>query len=236
MGDPERRERPRLVVFDAFGTLFDPSATTRGLERAFPGRGAALSARWRDLQLQLTWQRALMGAYRDFDAVTADALGAALAEAGLPLPAAEAERLAASLYADLPPYDDAVDALNSLSSLGLALAILSNGTPGQLARLAATAGLPKRMALLSADAVRTYKPDPRVYALVEERQGIPPARTLFVSSNAWDVAGAGHFGFSCVWLNRTGAPFLGAGRPPAVRASALGELVRRLGEQESAGG
>ena len=28
----------------------------------------------------------------------------------------------------------------------------------------------------------------------------------FQSSNRWDIAGAKAFGFTCVWINRTGAP------------------------------
>ena len=35
------------VVFDAYGTLFDPAALAEPLEVAFPGRGAALAAAWR---------------------------------------------------------------------------------------------------------------------------------------------------------------------------------------------
>ncbi len=235
MIDPSAPTRPEVVVFDAFGTLFDPRATTAGLEAAFPGRGAAIAARWRDLQLQLTWQRALMGAYRDFEAVTSDALRSALEEAGIAAAYGEVRRLA-SLYAGLPAYADTLPALHALRALGLRLAIVSNGTPGQLARLATGAGLPEGIVLLSADAARTYKPDPRVYRLVEARTDAPPGRTLFVSSNAWDVAGARHFGFACVWLNRSGVPFLGAGPPPERTVGGLGDLVASLERSLPAGG
>jgi 2-haloacid dehalogenase len=60
--------------------------------------------------------------------------------------------------------------------------------------------------VISVDAVRTYKPSPEVYALGPKVIGIPAAELLFVSSNAWDVAGAKAFGYRVAWCNRAGAP------------------------------
>ncbi len=39
-----------------------------------------------------------------------------------------------------------------------------------------------------------------------EALGLPAAEILFVSSNAWDVAGAKAFGYQVAWCNRVGAP------------------------------
>ena len=51
-----------------------------------------------------------------------------------------------------------------------------------------------------------FKPDPRVYRLVEARCGVKPDKVCFLSSNCWDAHGAAHFGFATVWVNRAGAP------------------------------
>ena len=45
-----------------------------------------------------------------------------------------------------------------------------------------------------------------MYALGPKQLGIPASELLFVSSNAWDVAGATAFGYRVAWCNRTGAP------------------------------
>ena len=68
-----------LYVFDAYGTLFDVhSAVAR--HRALVGPEAdRLSDIWRTKQLEYTWTRSLMGAYRDFMALTEDALDFAAA-------------------------------------------------------------------------------------------------------------------------------------------------------------
>jgi 2-haloacid dehalogenase len=71
------------VVFDAYGTLFDPQALSVPLEQAFPGRGAELAAAWRATQLRHTWLRSLMGDWLDFDGITRQALSQVLAAEGI---------------------------------------------------------------------------------------------------------------------------------------------------------
>ena len=61
-------------------------------------------------------------------------------------------------------------------------------------------------AVLSVDAIRIYKPQPAVYAMVTDRFSVAPADVAFVSSNRWDVMGATAFGFRCVWVNRANLP------------------------------
>ena len=87
------------------------------------------------------------------------------------------------------------------------LAILSNGNPEMLEPMVAASSLADRFeAVLSVDAAKVFKPDPKVYRLVEARCGVKPDKVCFLSSNCWDAHGAAHFGFSTVWVNRTGAP------------------------------
>ena len=59
----------RGYVFDAYGTLFDVHSVVEA-GRAVTRDPAALSAMWRQKQLEYTWLRALMGRYEDFGAVT----------------------------------------------------------------------------------------------------------------------------------------------------------------------
>ena len=117
---PGSSVRARLgpVVFDAYGTLFDPAALAEPLERRFPGRGRELALAWRGTQLRHTWLRSLMGTWADFDAVTRDALMQTLMAAGL---AAEHDGLTAdggglvsdllAAYRTLRPYPDVAEAL-----------------------------------------------------------------------------------------------------------------------------
>ena len=60
--------------------------------------------------------------------------------------------------------------------------------------------------VFSVETVRRFKTDQSVYEMVTNAWRIYPQNVSFQSSNRWDVAGAQHFGFRTVWLNRTDQP------------------------------
>src|SRR5207244_5593609 len=137
--------------------------------------------------------RALMGRYEDFWTVTEDALHWALARLGITA-GADATRRLMDAYLSLACFPEVAETLESLR--GRPRAILSNGAPKMLAAAVASSGLtPHLEHVLSVDAVKTYKPAPKVYALAPDALGIAAQDLLFVSSNAWDVAGPKSFGY-----------------------------------------
>lgn len=218
----------KVVALDAVGTMFDVGGVAAECESVFPGHGEALAVLWRERQLRYAWLRALMGSYLDFDRVTQDALVASCLTLGLD-PHGDSARELAGAFERLPLYPDVRGALQALFRSGLRPVVLSNATPALLQALVRRHGLEGMgMELLSADAVRTYKPDPRVYRLVTERFRVAPGEVVFVSSNAWDVAGALSFGFRCAWINRQGAPYEVLGSPPEWTVASMEELVARI--------
>jgi len=224
----------RAVVFDAYGTLFDVGAAARraagepGRERLAAAEGE-LSRIWREKQIGYSWWRAVTGEHASFWQVTQDALDVALDATGL----AEAPGLRETLlglYRELDAYPDAAEAVAALRRAGLRTAILSNGSPDMLAAALEAAGMDGAFeAVISVEEVRSFKPDARVYALAERHLGVPPAETLFVSSNGWDVAAAAGFGFETVWVNRAGAPRERLPHAPAHVAPGLSALPRLAG-------
>jgi 2-haloacid dehalogenase len=211
----------RGYVFDAYGTLFDVHSVAEAC-RAVTADPATLSATWRQKQLEYTWLRALMGRYEDFWAVTEAALRWALRR--LEIRAGEGQvRALMEAYLSLACFPAVKEALARLAPRPRA--ILSNGSPGMLEAAVATSGLaPYLEHVISVDAVRTYKPAPAVYALGPRALGIPAGDLLFVSSNAWDVAGARAFGYQVAWCNRTGAPEEELGLPAHHVVSRLDQL------------
>jgi 2-haloacid dehalogenase len=205
MGAP----RFQAVVFDAYGTLLDVDAAARRHHAALGGQEAALSQLWRRKQLEYSWLRSLMDRHADFLQVTGEALDWALEELGI---GGDPERRAAlradlvAAYRSLEAYPEVVGVLGAVRRVGLATAILSNGTPDMLAEAVGSAGIGTLLdALLSAEAVGTFKPHPSVYDLATRRFGCAPTSIAFVSANGWDVAGAAAFGFHAIWVNRRGA-------------------------------
>lgn len=212
------------VFFDMYGTLCDTSSVTRTLREEL-GVADALVADvdvlWREKQLQYSYQRALMDDYRPFWEITAEALDYALALYDLDPDEATRERIL-DAYAHLTPYSGAIETLESLSGDDHTVAVLSNGNPEMLAALAENAELaPHLDAIVSADGVETFKPAPIVYehAAAEFDRSIEDC--WLVSSNAWDVAGAGSAGMNTAWVNRSLDPRERIGPESAVEASDL---------------
>lgn len=220
----------RALVFDVFGTLFDVKALAVRLEAFFPGQGEVLGHLWRAKQLEYTWLLALMDRYEDFQVVTLRALRYAARAHGLLLqPEVEAALLSA--YRELPTFPQVPQVLEAFGRR-VPLYVLSNGTEEMLHAPLAHAHLQGFFrGVFSAETARTYKPSPRVYALVTQGLGLTPEAVGFVSSNAWDVAGASAFGFRAFWVNRGGLPFEALEPGPTLEALDLDQLLAPLEAQ-----
>ena len=193
----------RGYVFDAYGTLFDVHSVVEA-GRAVTADPLALSVLWRQKQLEYTWLRSLMGRYEDFWMVTEAALRHSVKRLGLAASDADLARLM-NAYDTLACFPEVPDALTRLA--GRPRAILSNGAPRMLAAAVSSSRLDRLIEhVISVDRVKIYKPAPAVYALGPSTLGVPAEELLFVSSNAWDVAGAKAFGYRVAWCNRVGAP------------------------------
>ncbi len=212
-------------VFDAYGTVFDVhSAVRRHADKAGPD-GRALSELWRAKQLEYSWVSSLMGTYRDFRALTEDALDFALARYPSVDPALRTDLMDA--YWHLDCYEEVPPALKNLKDRGARLAILSNGSPAMLESAVKSAALDVLLDdVISADAAQRYKTAPQVYELVTLQWRIYPDAVSFQSSNRWDVTGAVRFGMRGVWINRTGQPDEYRQFPPALILPSLHLLDR----------
>ena len=192
-------------AFDAYGTLFDVFSVTALCEELFPGNGDALAQRWRAKQLQYSLLRSLMGRHRDFWLVTEDALVYAARSLELDLTAARRARLM-DAYLTLEAFPDVRPGLEALRDRGVRLAILSNGEPRMLEAAARSAGIDTLLdTIISVEEVKIFKVSPRVYNLGLERLGVGRSALGFVSSNAWDIAGAASAGLTTFWIQRSAA-------------------------------
>lgn len=198
---PDSRIAVRACVFDAYGTLFDFASAAAGCADVLGERHAALSAMWRDKQLQYTWLRSLQGLHADFWHVTGDALDYCLETLRLDEPALRARLM--DLYRTLSCFPEVPDTLRHLKDAGYVTAILSNGTPSMLADAVAASRLgPLIDHVISVEEAGVFKTDPRVYQLALDRLDVTADQISFQSSNAWDAHAASAFGMRVVWCNR----------------------------------
>ncbi len=185
-------------------------------------------AAWRRRQFEYTWLRTAGGQYKDFWSCTEDGLRFAADELELNLHGSQRRRLMAA-YLDLKPWPDVLPGLRRLKRSGYQLALLSNFTPNMLQTSVDKARASALFdALLSTDAVRTFKPDPAAYRLGETSLSLHRDEVLFVAFAGWDAAGAKWFGYPTFWLNRTHAPAEHLDAPIDGTGSTFAELVNYI--------
>ena len=179
-----RRLGPELnssttLVFDVLGTLLDEdgalaaaaAAACADRSDADPG---AVARDWADREF------ALMAAVRDkrvafetIDVLRRRALAASLTAFSITLATADLDRLARAGHR-LTPFPDTVAAFERLAQ-GRAMVALTNANQAMAFDMSRHAGL-RWHALLSAETVHTYKPDPRMYAYAIERLELDPGQ------------------------------------------------------------
>ena len=197
---------PRAVLFDAYGTLFDVYSVALLAEQLFRGHGEQLSVLWRDKQIEYTRLTSMSGRYRPFWELTRAGLRYAALRLGLVLDAGAENRLM-NQYRHLSSFPENREILAELKARGIPAGILSNGDPEMLGVAVKSAGFQPFLAhVLSVDGVRKYKTDPATYALGTQAFDLPARQILFVSSNCWDAIGATWFGYTTLWVNRSGLP------------------------------
>ena len=225
-------EKPRAVLFDAYGTLFDVYSVGLLAEQLYPGHGTALSQLWRDKQIE--YSRLVTtsnhGAhYRPFWDLTRAALVYAVKRL-VPERIGEADfdsridRLM-NQYRSLSAFPENHAVLQQLKDAGRVTGILSNGDPAMLHLAVKSAGLEGLLDhVISVDPIRLYKTAPEAYALGEQATGLRARQIGFVSCNAWDALAATWYGYQTLWVNRYQLPFEELGTQPTHTGSSLRDV------------
>ena len=121
----------RLVVFDAYGTLFDVYSVGEMAESLFPGQGSALSILWRDKQIEYSRLISLsdplnpMGSrhYQSFWDLTRLALQYSCQRLKLELTPATQKQLM-DQYSHLQAFPENLEVLQTLKQSGMLSLIL----------------------------------------------------------------------------------------------------------------
>jgi 2-haloalkanoic acid dehalogenase type II len=213
-------DRFRALSFDCYGTLIDWEAgIVTGLRRWLDGRRAdiddeALLAAYAELETGV--QAADPAA--PYPVVLARVLARLGERSDVPVTAAEAEAFGGSV-GDWPAFRDSPEALERLARR-FRLIILSNIDRASFARSNARLGV-KFAAVLTAEDIGSYKPDPRNFEALLGRAadlGVAKDELLHVAQSLFhDHVPAKAIGLSTVWIDRR-AGRTGTGATPAVPA------------------
>jgi len=108
---------PTTLALDIYGTLIDPLAVKTALVAHVGDEAGAFAETWRSKQLEYSFRRGLMGAYRNFTQVTRAALDFACETHGAVI-AEDARITLMNHYRALDSFPDVAPALAALRTKG----------------------------------------------------------------------------------------------------------------------
>ena len=224
---------PITLAFDVYGTLIDTHGVAAKLRETVGGKADEFSRLWRDKQLEYSFRRGLMQRYENFAVCTKQALDYVCAFLDAPLTADQKDELLA-LYRVLPAFDDVQEGLSALSANDFHAYAFSNGAAPAVETLLRNAGIRQHfLGVVSVDDVRSFKPNPAVYAHLLRKTGAGGDKAWMISSNPFDVIGAISAGMKAAWVRRSPtAVFDPWGVEPTLTVTDLRHVGREISRIE----
>jgi 2-haloacid dehalogenase len=180
-----------VIVLDMNETMLDLSALDPTFAAIF-GRaeGAEIRKQWFKQVLELFLTVTITGEYRSFDNLSDDALRMLAAQRGRKA-SADDRAVLREAQKKITAYPDVRPGLTRLKEAGFTLATLSNSTKASTEALLTHAGIRDQFdEVLSADAVKRFKPAREAYEYAATTLKVKPGEVLLVAAHGWDIAGA----------------------------------------------
>ena len=192
----------KALVFDVFGTVVDwRGSIVRAIAASgVPGDPARFADEWyAGYRPALDAVRSGALPWAKLDILHRRNLDALLLHHGATLDE-EQRQTVAHAWERLEPWPDAVAGLARLKARFF-IGTLTNGSVGQMVRLAKFGGLPWDV-VFTAELVRHYKPDPETYRMVPDYLSLEPAQCMLVAAHAYDLRSARQHGLRTAYVTR----------------------------------
>ena len=194
----------RWLTFDCYGTIADWNTGMLGaLEPVADGRADLLLGAYHRAESVLE-ARADWRPYRE---ILTEGLSLAARQTGVAVASSAAGALV-DAWPRIPVFPDVAEALSMLIAAGWSLAVLTNCDDELFATTSARLPVPFDI-VVTAEQVRSYKPDLRHFRKFAELTGATPVNWIHVG-NSWvhDILPASRMGLRSVWVDRdrTGHP------------------------------
>ena len=216
------------ITFDSFSTLvFEMKSLTDAL-KGYTDDPLEVASMWRQRAVLYTLFANFFDDYETYYQMHRYGLEYALEYHDIDATAEDMDELNETFY-NLKPFED-VDVIEQLDNAGYDTYIISNGDPAMLDGLLETTAIgPHINDTVSADEIKTFKPDSEIYELASERASSLPERMIHVSAGLFDVQGAQNIGMNGCWLNRKTVPFFSQqdpyGEQPDLIIESLNEIA-----------
>jgi 2-haloacid dehalogenase len=197
----------KALTFDVFGTVVDwrtsiiEEGRALGRRKAIEADWVAFADAWRG-RYQPSMSRVRDGEvpWTNLDSLHRASLDGLLQEFGISTLDDQEKDDLNRVWHRLQPWPDSVEGLRRLKKKYI-LATLSNGNVALLVNMARAAGLPWD-AILGAEVVKHYKPQPQCYLMSAQLLDLAPHECMMVAAHNSDLVAAGALGFRTAFVRR----------------------------------
>ena len=216
----------KVILFDSNETLVDLAALDPHFARAF-GDSTVRQA-WFTQLLQLFLTASVVDQYQSFETLADAALDMVATVRGTDLRKPDRAAILEALL-QLPPHPDVRPALDQLKATNLRLAVLTNSTAKTARAQMKHAGLEDCFeVVLSADAVKRYKPSREAYAYAAKELDVDLDEIRLVAAHGWDVTGALAAGCRAAFVGRPGKVLNPKGERPDIVGTTMGDVIAQI--------
>lgn len=217
-----------IAVFDMNETTLDLGPARQVIDRTLDHPGAA--GMWFGRLLQLAMAVSATGQYESFTDLARAALDSVSGSVAGRSTVSDAEwDEVRQAILTLPPHSDVPSGLDTLQAGGWRLYALTNSAQAAVEAQLTNAGIADRFdAIVSVEAVETFKPAPQPYRHIATVAGADPGDMWMVASHDWDLAGAKAVGMRTAFVERPGTRFSTIFPPADLVVADFDELAERL--------
>src|SRR5574337_443600 len=214
---------PKVMVFDVYETLLDMSEVERKINALTDSkRGYPI---WFELFMEYCFVNNSLDTFHDFVSIAKVTLQMAGNILGKTISGPEANDLL-ELLKHMPVHEEVQSGLSQLNDLGYTIIALTNAPEKTVCERMERTGLISYFEkVFSAETVKKYKPEKKVYEWAAQKLNVNTSDMLMITAHGWDIAGASNAGMKTAFVKRDKQLLYPLSPQPDIRCSSLHEFV-----------
>lgn len=217
---------PRNIVFDVYETLLDMNEVEKKVNNLLDSKRGYLA--WFNLFMEYCFVDTCIDQFNDFSSIARATMQMAGKMFSRDINQEDINGILEMLK-HLPMHDGVEESLSKLTDEGFYIAALTNSKEKIVTeRMERTGLISYFKKVLSAEHVKKYKPDLRVYQWAAREINADPREILLVSAHGWDIAGAANAGMQTAYIKRSERMHYPLAPAPHYTAKSLLELTDKI--------
>ena len=218
--------RPKVILFDVYETLLNMAEVQRLVNSLLKNKQGYVI--WFELFMQYCFVDNCISQFNSFESIARATMEMAAKSMRRTVTKEDTNQLVEMLK-HLPVHGDVQEGLSLLKDQGFRIAALTNSSGNIIkSRMERTGLISYFEMVFSADEVQKYKPSPEVYQWAAQKLETVPGEILFVSTHAWDIAGAANANLLTAYMNKKNQMLYPLAPSPTIICKDFANLANKL--------